>query len=74
MIYPKWFYYFAIVWNLFDRFLWMVVWVADTKEFPFLGSPFSYVTLQLFSGFQRRWNWFMIRMENEQLSNPEGYR
>jgi hypothetical protein len=45
MIYPKWFYYFVMVWNLLDRFLWIVIWIADTKQFPFLGSPFGYSTV-----------------------------
>ena len=69
LVYKKNFYYFAIISDIIGRFLW--VWhYAKLKE--------KYeewkILLLTFLEIARRTQWCIIRIENEETTNPEMYR
>jgi hypothetical protein len=67
LIYPKWFYYYAMIINAILRYFWFTSLVLPlTKDWILLISGF----LEIY----RRAQWSLIRIENEQLYNLEGYR
>jgi len=71
--YPKWYYYFAQVQDLYLRLLWMIVVFADKNEKPWLTS-LGYGTLLSVLELWRRYCWSLLRIENEQINNLEKYR
>lgn len=68
IMYPRWVYYFVIVTNLILRFF----WVFTVLPLP-LTEELVYFLLSL-AEIYRRIQWIAIRVENEHISNPEGYR
>ena len=67
-MYRLWIYYFAIVTNIILRFF----WVFTVMPLP-LGEEKNYFVLSL-AEIYRRMQWVALRVENEHISNPEGYR
>jgi hypothetical protein len=67
LIYPKWFYYFAMIVNLILRQFWFLSLVIPLEKdwILLIGNFFE---------IYRRAQWTLIRFENEQLYNLEGYR
>jgi hypothetical protein len=68
LMYPKWFYYFAIVTNLILRFIWCLNLVV-------LGIKRDYMLLTAnMLELLRRFQWILLRVENENLYNIMSYR
>lgn len=73
LLYPAWFYYYAMVSNFVMRFFWLLPlynsyypqWVKDSQLIVLIQS--------LVEGF-RRAQWSLIRIENENVNNLERYR
>ena len=69
LVYKKNFYYFAIISNIIARILW--VWhYAKLKE-KYEEWKILFLTLLEIA---RRTQWCIIRIENEETTNPEMYR
>ena len=68
LVYPKFYYYFAIVTNFILRLTWLIALLNFNmnKELEF----FIYAILEVY----RRMQWSIFRIENENLSNYEKYR
>jgi hypothetical protein len=66
--YPKWFYYYAMITNVFIRFIWFlgILALPIKKDFMLLMANI----LEIY----RRVQWIIIRVENESLYNIEKYR
>ncbi|KAL7739523.1 hypothetical protein ACLKA6_012667 [Drosophila palustris] len=71
LIYPKGFYYFAIVSNVLLRFVWALE--LYLIYFNYL-SPFYSKTITSFLEIVRRFIWNFIRLENEHLYNVGHFR
>ena len=72
MVYPSWFYYYAMLSNLILRFTWALNYVE-----PYLTRRESQEALIFFLGIAdlfRRAQWCLIRLENEQIHNIDSYR
>ena len=80
LIFPKKFYYFAMIVNFFIRFLWLIFYLVPIKLYSLHGDIDVYKTYFMQLGFGliaellRRTLWAIIRVENEQMNNFEGYR
>lgn len=79
MIYPQWFYYYAICTNAIIRFF----WVLNIFAFPFTTSKdgeyvMERLEIMVFIGMiaeaYRRSQWSLLRVENEFYNNFEAYR
>ena len=67
LLYPKWFYYYAMIVNILLRQFWFLSLVLPLeKDWILLIANFFEI--------YRRAQWILIRVENEQLYNLEGYR
>ena len=71
-LFPSWFYYYAIVSNLFLRFLWVLTLIPGLPAWVH-NTQLIVAILCIGEGF-RRAQWAIIRLENEQLNNFEKYR
>lgn len=49
-----------------------MIW--DVNDYPILGQPFIFGTMLMLIDMTRRFFWTLIRLENEQINNPEGFR
>jgi hypothetical protein len=67
LAYHKWFYYFAIFTNFVIRASWTI------KYIPNLESDKSHF-IQSILEVVRRFQWYIIRVENEYFNNPEKFR
>ena len=67
--YPQWFYYVAIFLDIIFR----NTWVISLYQTPGINSEMLFFILCLCEVY-RRVQWVLIRVENEQLHNPESYR
>jgi hypothetical protein len=74
LLYPVWFYYYAIVSNLLMRCMWILplfkIWYEKTN---FGESQIDVWVITLVEAF-RRAQWALIRIENENVNNFELYR
>lgn len=68
IIYPQWFYYYAIIINFFLRALWII------RLLPFTWSRDSLFFILSLCSLYRRVQFILIRVENEFLNNPEKFR
>lgn len=68
LLFPKPFYYFAMITNFALRYFWYFSLVAT-----FLATDWV-LLIANFLEISRRAQWCLIRFENEQLYNLEGYR
>jgi hypothetical protein len=66
--YPQWFYYYAILSNLFLRASWTLRYIFVNT------SPVTIYTCMMLLETWRRIQFILIRTENEALNNPEKYR
>ena len=74
ILYPKAFYYWAMVSNFFLRFSWVLTLLPSTIFSDTLGSwQVLLLLLSLIEAF-RRAQWSLIRVENENINNFERYR
>jgi hypothetical protein len=71
LLYPTWFYYYAIISNMFLRFFW--VFGLITFDNVYIDKQIIPLIQCLFEGF-RRAQWALIRIENENVNNFERYR
>ncbi len=69
ILFPKWLYYFAIFSNLILR----LTWIISLFEITSIDEEMLFFIL-CFLEVYRRLQWVLIRVENEQLNNPEFYR
>ncbi len=67
LVYPKWFYYYAMITNGILRYFWFTSLVLPLKKDWIL-------LIANFLEIYRRAQWTLIRLENEELYNLEGYR
>ena len=67
------FYYYAIVSDLLLRFTWIVRALIDVNSFPWFSGVWHGTFIGALELF-RRWQWAIIRIENEQVNNLEKYR
>jgi xenotropic and polytropic retrovirus receptor 1 len=58
------FYYFAIITDLLLRFTWTIILIFDPRQHPWL-TTFAFSTLIGVLELIRRWQWSIIRIENE---------
>ena len=72
--FPTFFYYQAIVTNLLLRFVWVVPLVMVSSEEYCWFKSFECATILALAELFRRWQWALLRIENEEISNPERYR
>lgn len=72
---PTWFYYYAIISNLLLRFAWCLPYLPPSVLPAGLqaNTQMLFIVLALAEGL-RRAQWSLIRIENEQVNNPEKYR
>ena len=71
LLYPVWFYYFAMASNLVMRF----AWVLGVLSFPqWVDQSQLIVLVQCLVEGCRRAQWALIRIENENVNNFERYR
>ena len=56
------------------RYNWAIVVIWDVGDYPLLGQPFIFGTMLMLIDMTRRFFWTLIRLENEQINNPEGFR
>ena len=68
------FYYFVVTYNLVARYTWSIVVIWDINEYPLLAQPFVFGTMLMSIDLLRRFFWALIRLENEQINNPLGFR
>lgn len=73
LYYRREFYYYAIVSDLILRCTWTITAFLDVNGYPWLTS-IGYGTLIGVLELFRRWQWSLIRVENEQVNNIEKYR
>ena len=71
--YRKEFYYYAIVSDLLLRCTWTITAFIDVHGYPWLTS-IGYGKLIGVLEILRRWQWYLIRIENEKVNNIEKYR
>ena len=71
--YNRDFYYYAMVSDLILRCTWTITAFIDVHGYPWLTS-IGYGTLIGVLELFRRWQWSLIRIENEQVNNLEKYR
>ena len=69
ILYPKVWYYFAIVIDATLRFSWTWNFININKEY----DEWKNLVMALLEGY-RRIQWCIFRIENENCSNPENYR
>ena len=69
ILYPKIWYYFAIVVDATLRFSWTWNFININKEY----DEWKNLVMALLEGY-RRIQWCIFRIENENCSNPENYR
>ena len=69
LIYPKWFYFFSIIFNLIIRFNWTLLLIKSNGIEEEI-SNFIYCLSEV----SRKVIWCIIRIENEGTNNPEDYR
>jgi len=69
ILYPKGWYYFAIVIDAILRFSWTWNFIKINKEY----DEWKNLVMALLEGY-RRIQWCVFRIENENCSNPENYR
>ena len=74
IIYPKFYYYFAIVSNLILRFAWTLTLFASNLMSQSLKWTFLIVSILTFCEAYRRIQWSLFRVENENVNNFEKYR
>ena len=72
LLLPIWFYYYAIVSNLFLRFAWILIYFKFLPDWLH-STQILAITICVGEGF-RRAQWSLIRLENEQVNNFEKYR
>lgn len=73
ILYPAWFYYYAIVSNFIMRNFWILSCI-DFSAYKWIGSSQLINSIQtIVEGF-RRAQWSLIRIENENVNNFERYR
>ncbi|XP_060666311.1 solute carrier family 53 member 1-like isoform X2 [Drosophila nasuta] len=71
LLYPKWFYYFAIVADIVIRF----IWVIELNLMYFnLMTKFNCLSIISVSEIVRRFIWNFLRLENEHLYNCGHFR
>ena len=71
--YAPWFYYFSMVGDALMRCTWTITAFIDVDGYPWL-TGISFGTLIGVVELYRRWQWSLIRIENEQVNNLERYR
>ena len=69
IVYPKNWYYFAIVVDLILRFSWTWNFIKIDKQY----DEWKNLVMALLEAY-RRIQWCVFRIENENCSNPENYR
>ena len=67
------FYKYCIVSDFVLRCTWLVPVFLDTQTFPWVAS-FGFGTMIGVLELFRRWQWCLIRIENESVNNLEAYR
>lgn len=73
LLFPVWFYYYAMISNFFLRFLWVLGLLPETVASGLNKDQLIPFIQCLFEGF-RRAQWALIRIENENVNNFERYR
>jgi EXS family len=71
--YAPWFYYYCMVSDLLLRCTWTITAFIDLNGYPWL-TGIGYGTLIGVLELFRRWQWSLVRIENEQVNNLEKYR
>ncbi|XP_001356122.3 xenotropic and polytropic retrovirus receptor 1 homolog [Drosophila pseudoobscura] len=71
LVFPKWFYYFAILENTLLRFVWILEIVL--VHFDVL-TVYHCKSLIIFCEITRRFVWNLLRLENEHLNNCGKFR
>lgn len=71
LLYPTWFYYYAMVSNAIMRFFWILGVIPFSDGIN--KSQLILFIQSLVEGF-RRAQWSLIRIENENVNNFERYR
>jgi hypothetical protein len=67
-MYPTWMYIFVSIINVFLRCVWLI------RIFTVPVNSETLFFIQNFIQVNRRILWFVFRVENEYLNNPEKYR
>lgn len=70
LLYPKWFYYYAIISNFIMRFFWLLNLPSTGYGPPWVKNHAITFIMMFVEGF-RRAQWSLIRIENEHVNNPE---
>ncbi|BFF93607.1 xenotropic and polytropic retrovirus receptor 1 homolog [Drosophila madeirensis] len=71
LVYPKWFYYFAILENSLLRFVWILEIVFIYFD---VLTIYNCKSLIIFCEITRRFVWNLLRLENEHLNNCGKFR
>jgi hypothetical protein len=68
LMYPKWFYYYAMVMDIFTRFFWFLQLIIFNVKRDYILLTSNLVEVY------RRFQWVLLRVENENLYNLMSYR
>ena len=71
--FSSWFYYWAIISDLLLRLTWCITVPLNPNDHPWVRSVKYGTVIGLLELF-RRWQWVLLRIENEQVNNYEKYR
>ncbi|XP_022232922.2 xenotropic and polytropic retrovirus receptor 1 homolog [Drosophila obscura] len=71
LVYPKWFYYFAILENSLLRFVWILEMILIYFD---VLTIYNCKSLIIFCEITRRFVWNLLRLENEHLNNCGKFR
>lgn len=73
LLYPVWFYYFAMGSNLLMRFIWVLPLFNEAYPQWMIDSQLVVFFMSVVEGL-RKTQWALIRIENENVNNFERYR
>jgi len=74
MMYPQWMYYMLLAYDLPARFIFIIFLFLDPKVHTILAEPLLFSSILFGIELIRRYCWFLMRVENEQVCSIEKFR
>ena len=74
ILYPKWFYYYAMVTNTILRLFWILSIINFASKDSVFSKAEVIILVQTVAEAYRRTQWALLRVENEHINNFEKYR
>ena len=67
-------YYALLAYDIPARFAFLIALIVDPKTHPFVANPLFFSTFLFGVDLFRRFCWFLLRIESEQVNNYEKFR